>query len=299
MKWMVAPSYANATIKKVNEDTHKAYIEDTCDRCGGCGIIVARVENGQPIPIPVDGGVCYKCNGTGKVQKWVKAYTEKEMESYLKSRETYKARARRAEQERKDALFNKSEENRKTHLAELGYDPENPVVYIVAGGNTYAIKDQLKEAGCRFEYVLGWYSASPIEVPAPYFLLPIAFDEVFNWYPLTLKIGLKEKAKQVVDAAIDAVTPESESEYMGEEKERLRNLDVTLSAVHTTDGFYGTTFIYTFIMDKNILVWMTSACKDLEVGEKYSLTGTVKCHKEYKKQKQTYLSRCIVKEKES
>ena len=32
MTWMVAPSYAHATIKKVDENTHKAYIEEVCDK---------------------------------------------------------------------------------------------------------------------------------------------------------------------------------------------------------------------------------------------------------------------------
>ena len=37
MTWMVAPSYANATIVKVNEDERKALIKETCDKCGGSG----------------------------------------------------------------------------------------------------------------------------------------------------------------------------------------------------------------------------------------------------------------------
>lgn len=299
MKWMVAPSYQNATIKKVNGDTRKAYIEDTCGRCGGRGIIIARVENGHPIPIPVDGGVCYGCGGTGKIQKWVKAYTEDEYEKYIKTQEKRKESLERAEEAKKQAMLDKSEENKKNKLRELGYDPENPIVYIVTGGNTYNIKDQLKEAGCRFEYVLGWYSASPIEVPAPYILLPIDFDQLFTWYPLTQKVSLNADAKNIVNDTIKATLPESESEYMGEEKERLRDLDVTVSAIRTTEGFYGTTFIYTFMMDKNILVWFSSSCKNIEVGDNVLLTGTVKDHKEYMNKKQTILSRCIIKKKES
>ena len=54
MKWMVAPSYKYANIVKVDEETHKALIEEKCDRCGGTGIMAARVENGRIIPIPVD-----------------------------------------------------------------------------------------------------------------------------------------------------------------------------------------------------------------------------------------------------
>ena len=295
MRWMVAPSYAHATIEKVNEDTHKAYIKEKCPRCGGLGIVVARVENGQMIPIPVDGGICYKCKGEKYIYRWVKAYTEDEYAAYVKSRE--KAKEKKAEQEelRRQHLLDESEKNKENKLRELGYDPMNPVVYIAAGGNTYAIKDELKAAGFRFTKPLGWYNTHEVAVPAPYYLLAIAFDDLYTWFPLSQTITLNETAEQVVKAKIEENLPESESEYLGEEKERLRDLHVTVSAIHTTEGFYGTTFIYTFEMNKNILVWMTSSCKDIEVGEEVSLTGTVKAHKEYRKVKQTVLSRCIIK----
>lgn len=191
MKWMVAPSYANATIKKVNEDTHKAYIEDTCDRCGGRGIIVARVENGQPIPIPVDGGVCYKCGGSGKIQKWVKAYTESEYDSYIKATERRKARsAEIAEQKRQEEL-NKREAKRIEWMRTQGYDVTNPVVHIVAGGNTYDIKDELKAAGCRFDRALGWYSTHEISVRAPLFSFPLLLMKFLHGDSIILKLNLK------------------------------------------------------------------------------------------------------------
>ncbi len=300
-KWMLAPSYVNAEILKVDEKTKKAYIKEKCPRCGGLGFIISRVENGQMIPIPVDGGVCYKCNSEKYIYKWVKAYTEKEYESYIKATERRKAKEEEAREKERQERINKSEETKKAWLLENGYDVTNPTVYIVAGGNTYEIKDELKEAGFRFNKTTGWYSPSNVEVRAPFFLIPLAFDDVFTWaygrgngY-----IYSAPNAYERVKAAIEASYPESDSEYIGEEKERLRDLDVTVSAIHTTEGFYGTTFIYTFNKDKDVLVWMTPSCKDIEVGENIILTGTVKTHKEYKKVKQTILSRCIVKKKES
>ena len=62
MTWMVAPSYAHATIKKVDENAHKAYIEEVCDKCGGSGIYGWF-------------GTCFRCNGGGRLGQWVKAYT--------------------------------------------------------------------------------------------------------------------------------------------------------------------------------------------------------------------------------
>ena len=295
MKWMVAPSYANATIKKVDETAKKAYIEEKCDRCGGLGFIVARVENDQYIPIPVDGGVCYKCNGEKVIRKWVKAYTEEEMNKYIASQEKAKAKkAEKAELERQEKL-NKSKENQEELLAKWGYDVENPLIWLVGGGNTYEIKDQLKEQGCKFNPAFGWYSTHEIDVPTGYGIVSINFFDAYTWFPLSKQFMLNDKAKEVADAAKASLEPKSNSEYLGEVKERLRDLEVTLTDVRSFDGFYGTTFIYTFAYNEDVLVWMTSSCKDIEVGEKLLLTGTVKEHSEYKGVKQTKLSRCIVK----
>ena len=294
-KWMVAPSYANAEILKIDEKAKKAYIKEKCPRCGGLGFIVSRVENGNMIPIPVDGGICYKCNSEKYIRKWVKAYTEEEMDKYLASQERAKERkAEKAEQERQDKL-NKSKENQEELLAKWGYDVENPLIWLIGGGSTYEIKDQLKEMGCKFNPAFGWYCNHEFDVPKGYGLVSINFYDVYVWYPLSKRFDLKDNAKEIADAAKAALEPESHSEYVGEIKERLRDLNVTLTAVRSFDSFYGTSFIYIFEYNENILVWITSSCKDIEVGEKIFLTGTVKEHAEYKGVKQTKLSRCVIK----
>ena len=295
MKWMVAPSYQNATIKKVNEEERKALIEEKCPRCGGLGFIVARVENNKYIPIPVDGGVCYQCNGEKIIRKLIKAYTKEEYEKYEASKARAKARiAEKLEKEREERL-RKSEENKAAALKEMGYDPENPLIWLVGGGNTYTIKDQLKELGCKFNPAFGWYSTQPVDVPANYGMTNINFNDVYDWFPISCSFSLKSNAKEIADAAIRKLEPESPSEFMGEVKERLRDLHAILEAVHSFDGFYGTTIIYTFKVEENVLVWMTSSYKDIEIGDHLLLTGTVKKHNEYKGVKQTELSRCILK----
>lgn len=294
-EWKVTPSYKYAKILTVNEDTHKALIEEKCDRCGGTGIIASRVENGRIIPIPVDGGVCYKCLGVGKIQKWVKAYTEEEMNKYISSQEKAKERkAKKVEQERQEKL-DKSKENQEELLTKWGYDVENPLIWLVGGGNTFEIKDQLKEMGCKFNPAFGWYCSHSIDLPEGYKIVNINFYDVYVWYPLSKRFDLKDNAKEIADAAKATLEPESHSKYVGEVKERLRDLKVTLTAARSFDGFYGTSFIYTFAYGENVLVWMTSSCKDVEVGDTLFLTGTVKEHKIYKGIKQTQLSRCIIK----
>lgn len=293
--WKLAPSYENAKIIKINEENHKAFIKEKCDRCGGTGIIASRVENGRIIPIPVDGGVCYKCNGEGETFKWVKAYTEEEMTKYLAARERAKEKKIKQIEDEKQEKLNKSVENQEKLLAEWGYNINNPQIWLIGGGNTYEIKDQLKEMGCKFNPSFGWYCSHSIEVPEGYKTVTINFYDVYTWFPLSGRFTLNDNAKEIADAALLTLEPESHSEYVGEIKERLRDMQVTLMNVRSFEGFYGTSFIYTFSYGENILIWMTSSCKNIEIGDKILLTGTVKDHKLYKNIKQTVLSRCIIK----
>lgn len=295
MKWMVAPSYKYATIQKVDEDAHKAYIIEKCDRCSGHGIIISRVENGQMIPIPVDGGVCYKCGGSGVVSKWVKAYTEKEYERYVKTQE--RARERRIEKEKAKLaeLDTKSEENKANVLKKLGL--ENGVIYLVAG-NTYEIKDELKERGARFNPALNWYFTKETEVPEGYGLAEVKVDDVYDWFPRVKRLELKKNAKEVAAAARISAMPESKSEWVGNEKERLRSLEVVLTGARNFSSFYGDSTLYTFDYNDNKLIWFTASVPKVEmiVGHSYLLTGTVKKHDERDGVKQTQLNRCILKE---
>lgn len=297
MKWMVAPSYKNATIVKINEETHKAYIKETCDRCGGSGIIAARVENGHIVPIPVDGGICYKCNGTGEVQKLVKAYTEKEYEQYMKARERARERQIEKEKARLQELESKSEENKKKTLEKWGFNPEDPAVYLVTG-NTFEIKDELKEHGARFNPALNWHFKEEVEVPEGHELVKVPFDEVYEWQPMVKRIELKSNAKEIAAAARRSIEPESNSEWIGEIKERLRDLRVTLTGARECFSYYGDSTLFTFEYNDCILTWFTSSSPKVEmtIGNEYILTGTVKLHDEYNGVKQTRLSRCILKE---
>lgn len=295
-KYYVAPSYQSATIVKVNEETHKALIEEKCPRCSGLGFIVSRVENGQYIPIPVDGGICYQCNGEKIVSKWVKAYTEKEYEKYVASQKRAKERKVEAAEARRVQALAQSEENRKSRLVEWGYDPENPLIWLVGGGNTYEIKDWLKEQGCKFCKELGWYSCKPLDVPVGYGMVSVKFEDVYEWFPMTKRFELKENAKECADAALSALLPESKSEYIGSIKERIRDLEVEVTGSREISGYYGISTVYTFANGDNVLTWITSSCKDIKVGDHVLLTGTVKEHKLYNGVKQTILSRCIIKE---
>lgn len=289
MAWKVAPSYQYATIQKIDEAAHKAYVVATCDRCGG---------SGQYIIPPSFCGTCFKCNGVGKIAKWVKAYTDEEYDKYMRAQDATREKKAKARQARIEDLQNNSEANKAALLEKFGFDPENPQVWLVGGGDTFAIKDELKTAGARFKPALGWYFNKETAVPEGYKLVAVAFDDLFDWNPIVKSIDLKDNAKEVADKAIATLNPPSDSEYMGEIKERLRGLKATLENYRPIESYYGTSIIYTFKVDKNVVVWITSGKgldSDIQIGDTVTITGTVKDHKEFRGVKQTILSRCLVK----
>ena len=284
MEWKVAPTYQSWTIEKIDENSHKAYVSTPCWKCGGSGQYAWF-------------GVCFKCNGAGKETKWVKAYTPEQYDKYIIAQK--KAKDRRVEKElaRQQELKDKSEENKKLLLEKFGFDAENPKVYLVSGGNTYEIKDELKSAGARYNPEFNWYFTKETEVPEGFKLVSVDFDKVYDWFPLVKRIELKEDAKKTAEAARAAEATESKSEFVGDIKQRLRDMKVLLSGAREVSSAYGDSIMFTFEQGDNIFVWFTSCPPDdFEIGKSYLLTGTVKDHKLYNGIKQTYLNRCILKE---
>lgn len=289
MEWKVAPSYANYTIVSVDEEAKKAIVESQCDRCGGSGMyIIPRVFQ----------GTCFACGGAGTIRKRVKAYTPDEYEKYLASQT--RAKERKAEQRAAEVakLEEESEANLRIALEEAGYDVECPQIFVVIGENTYAVKDELKELGCKYKPEFGWYCTHAVDVPVNYGMVGIPFDKVCEWNPVAKKIFVKDGAKEIADAAKNEAAPKSNSEFIGDIKQRLRDMEVVYTNCRTIESYYGVSLVYTFKLGDNVLTWFCSGKgidPDIEVGETVLLTGTVKDHKEYNGVKQTYLNRCIVK----
>lgn len=288
--WKVAPSYENATIVKVDEENHKAFITETCGRCGGSGAYI----------IPgIFSGTCFQCEGIGKISKWVKAYTEKEYSTYMKARSRAKEKKEEKEKERIQSLKDNSEQNKIEILEKMGYDVDNPKVYIVVGDNTYNVKEELKERGGRYNPVFNWYFTKETEVPEGYALAAIPMEDVYEWFPMVKRFDLKDNAKQIVDQVKESLLPPSASEYVGDIKERIRDMKVTLTGARAIESYYGTSVLFTFKAGENILVWFTSCPPDADkavVGHEYLLTFTVKDHNIYQGVKQTKINRCIFKE---
>lgn len=289
MDWKVAPTYQNWNVIEVNEKEHKAFVQTTCDRCGGSGMYI--------IP-PFFSGTCFQCNGMGKLNKWVKAYTPSEYDRYVKNQEKARERKKEKEEKRIEELKNNSEANKAKLIEKFGFDVNDPAIYVVTG-NTFEIKDILKERGAHYNCCFNWYFNTEVEVPEGHELVKIPFDKVYDWNPITKSIDIKDDAKEIVTELKAEREPKSNSEYVGEIKERLRDLEVTLKSARPITGPYGTSILFTFDYNENQLVWFTSSPPELDkaiVGHTYLLTGTVKAHDEYNGVKQTKINRCILKE---
>ena len=91
-----------ATLIKIDRNGSKHYegmIE--CPKCCGVGLIVHHVENGQPSYQWTDGGVCWKCGGTGKVHgKWIERTPEYQAKLDARRQEKWEAEAKKLEAER-------------------------------------------------------------------------------------------------------------------------------------------------------------------------------------------------------
>ena len=278
---------------KAYEKNGKMYVSARC-KCDRCtkGVYVTRVENGQPIPHPAFGGVCLKCGGSGFITKEVRLYTDKEFEQMEKaSAKAAEKREAAREQKMKAEYANK----RAKWLEENGFN-ENLTTFVYFPANSFEVKDNLKDAGFKFNRSLLWHIAN---IPEGYEdkVVEITLDKV-------AEIGAwgegcyRPNARTFVDDMLKNCRPieESTSEWLFEEKERFYDYAVVLKSVRGMETRFGWTTLIKFEDDHgNILDWWTSTDVKAEVGDRVLLTGTVKSHNEYKGIKSTTVTRCRLK----
>ena len=299
-KFFVADSYKNMEVVGEPFENEKGKmvikVKAPCDRCSGLGFIVSHVHNGEYVPIPVDGGVCYKCGGAKVVTKTVRAYTEKEYNALQKAKARAAEKREAAAAAKKQDAIDHAEEYKHEIALKRGFG-ENEKIYLVYGDDTYAIKDELKKLGGKFDPTFKWFFSKEVELPEGYNLCELAFDEVYDYNPGSKWASFKEDAKNIVARKIAELKGPSTSEfYPGVEKERLRNITAKVASIRGFEGIYGYTNVYTFTSANYVFVWMTSKGLNVTVGETVDLTGTIKKFDEYMGIKNTYLTRCIVKE---
>ena len=290
-KIFVADSYKGMEIigEPFENEKGRLYvkIKGTCPRCSGSGHYSYN---------SLDGTRCYGCGGSGISIQSVRAYTEKEYNRMQAANERARAK-REAEKEAKarDLIENAAQYKHEVAL-KLGFG-EDEKAYLVYGDDTFAIKDKLKELGARFDPTLKWFFPKEVALPEGYKLCEMSFDELYTYNPRTKWAEFKEDAKAIVTRRmVELKGPSNSKFYPAAEKDRIRNITAKVKSIRGFEGMYGYTAVYTFTSEDYIFIWMTSKCDlDLSVGDTVDLTGTIKKFDEYMGEKNTYLTRCIVK----
>ena len=184
----------------------------------------------------------------------------------------------------------------KTEWLEANGFSEYGVTYLVLG-NSYPIKDELKEAGFKFSTLLRWHCGNcDFELPESCHYKELQYEDIFIWSEednvTFMKEGAREKIEEIFNPKV-----EYHSDYVGEIGERLRNVKVSIRTIGGFDSAYGYKWVYTFEdNDGNVYSWFTTSQQAVSVGMKCVVTGTIKAHVEYKSVFTTQLNRCIIKE---
>ena len=288
--YITAKSYQSAErIGEPFRKNNKLYIKikEICPRCGGLGIIASRVENGKIIPIPVAQGICFQCEGKKYLYKNVRLYSVAEAEKMQQRNEAARTKRQEEAEAKRLAVAVKTKEK---WFERNGFNKDGYTFIIT--GDSYAIKDELKDAGFRFDSVLKWHKAEDLGDFSDR-VAKIEVSEVaeFNKYG---EGHFKTSALEYVENIINPKEI-SNSEWIGEVGDRITFGEVMLERKSSFEGRFGYTNVYTFKIGESILTWFSTVNIDKEVGDSFCLIGTVKDHTEYKDVKQTVLTRCKIK----
>ena len=177
-----------------------------------------------------------------------------------------------------------------------GFNEKGETFAVV--GNSYSIKDKLKELGYKYNSILGWHGPAVAALPTEFSHIMFHFEDMYKWDDsIGLPIFFPESKKKIERAFADAIGTSS-SQYLGVIGNRLNYLDATYLGSSGFSNNYGYTYIHNFDVNGDILIWFTTKELPLEKGAKIFLSGTVKKHEEYKGAKTTILTRCIIRQKE-
>lgn len=158
--------------------------------------------------------------------------------------------------------------------------------YIVTG-ETYSIKDKLKQAGFLYHPILGWHKASfdsayqdrLIKIHADQILTLTAWGEPF-FFP---------NVKEIIDAAAPV---EDTLNWVGTIGKPLPAVKVKYISKSQYNSKYGLQYIYHFIDENNNeLVWFSTIMLKKSIGDEFTIAARIKDHKLYKNKKQTIISR--------
>lgn len=171
-----------------------------------------------------------------------------------------------------------------------GFNPETGISYV-AIGNTYSVKDILKNSGFKYSKLLNWHGPKEKDIEDIDYI-QVEFDKIF-----TNDNGYFEER---IDARlyienIKCEKKNSSSVYIGSIGEKITS-EAIVTHIAETEGYYGTTYIYSFEdLDGNKMTWFSSVNKELKEDMLVTVVGTVKKLDMYQGDRITVLTRCKIK----
>ena len=181
------------------------------------------------------------------------------------------------------------EKNRLKWLKDNNFN-ENEETYVITG-ETYSIKDILKDAGFRYHPILGWHKSTP-DAPEEYKnrLICVNLNDIAEksaWGEYHFYSDAKKRIHKNAEA------PSNDTHnWIGEKGSWLPAVKIQLIKSGTFNSRYGIQNIYTFeTIDKEaLLVWFTSSIVPIKKDEYATIRCKVKEHKLYNDIKQTIVS---------
>lgn len=173
---------------------------------------------------------------------------------------------------------------------------EYGVTYLVLG-NSYHIKDALKEAGFKFSPLLRWhYKDCTFALPEGCYYKELKYEDIFTWDDNANVTFMKEGAREAVEEIFNPKI-EYNSDFVGEIGERIYDQQVTVRSIGGFGSAYGYKWAYTFEDNSgNLFTWFTTVQQSVLNGSVVSLTGTIKSHVTYKGARTTQLTRCKLRD---
>lgn len=181
-------------------------------------------------------------------------------------------------------------DNKRDWLEREGFNSDGTT--FVPVGETYSIKDKLKEAGFKYNMILGWHGPQVALVPCVSIAASdiVTFDSKGHGFYNSDAAALVRRQRR-------AGLPPSKSEYYGEVGQKFSKVEAIYERSAGFDSRFGYTYVHRFKIGDNLLIWMTAASISLEKNTPIYLSGTIKNHREYEDEKQTQILRCKVKER--
>lgn len=263
-------------LVKTDKNGTKVFYSYDCTRCGGAGYSEAW---------KFTGCTCYKCGGSGRqdTPSIYKEYTP-EYEAVLQA----KREAKRLKEI--EARIASADEFNSDFLVK-NFNGEHEISIIL--GDTYSIKEDLKEEGCRFTMGTGWYAMFTDRPSLKIMVGELIHKNDFGEYEWNTYAEIKDE----IDCAKKKLEPESNFQFeVGERVTMLLTVEYVATCEIPAFGRYGTETLFINNMRDpmgNVFIWKTTSHK-LPVDTTITIKGTIKEHSEYKGQKQTVLTRCKI-----